>query len=154
MIKCRNRLGNYIGIDEEPKEMFGKIMSISDELMWKYYELLTDFSVDEINTLRFKCESDAMNPRDAKVALAKKVIEDFHSAEAAETAEQNFVNQFSKGQMPDEIDEISVVSQTYKIVDLLLQTNLTASKGEAKRLIEQGGVKIDERKSFGYVGGN
>ncbi len=144
--KMSKSLGNYIGIDEEPNEMFGKIMSISDELMWKYYELLTDVSVDEVNSLRFKCESDAMNPRDAKVALAKKIIEDFHSAEAAETAEQSFVNQFSKGQMPDEIDEVSVDSQNYKLIDLLLQTNLTASKGEARRLVEQGGVKIDGEK--------
>lgn len=87
-----------------------------------------------------------MNPRDAKVDLAKRIIKDFHSAKAADEAEQNFVNQFSKGQMPDEIDEISVDSQTYKIVDLLLQTNLTASKGEAKRIMEQGGVKIDGEK--------
>ena len=144
--KMSKSLGNYIGIDEEPNEMFGKIMSISDELMWKYYELLTDLSVDEINALHFKCESDAMNPRDAKVDLAKRIIKDFHSAEAAAEAEQNFVNQFSKGQLPDEIEEISVASQTYKIVDLLAQTNLTASKGEAKRLIEQGGVKIDGEK--------
>ncbi|CAN5122036.1 tyrosine--tRNA ligase [soil metagenome] len=144
--KMSKSLGNYIGIDEEPSEMFGKIMSISDALMWKYYELLTDLSVDEINALHFKCESDAMNPRDAKVSLAKNIIEDFHSAEAADEAEQSFVNQFSKGQMPDEIDEISAASQTYKIVDLLAQTNLTASKGEAKRLIEQGGVKIDGEK--------
>ncbi len=144
--KMSKSLGNYIGIDEEPNEMFGKIMSISDELMWKYYELLTDLSVDEINALHFKCESDAMNPRDAKIELAKRIIKDFHSPEAAAEAEQNFVNQFSKGQMPDEIDEISVDSQTYKIVDLLAQTNLTASKGEAKRLIEQGGVKIDGEK--------
>lgn len=144
--KMSKSLGNYIGIDEEPNEMFGKIMSISDELMWKYYELLTDIGVDEINSLRFKCESGAMNPRDAKAELAKRIIKDFHSDEAAENAEQSFVNQFSKGQMPDEIDEFSVDSQNYKIVDLLLQTNLTASKGEAKRLIEQGGVKIDGEK--------
>ncbi|MEO8071975.1 MAG: tyrosine--tRNA ligase [Acidobacteriota bacterium] len=144
--KMSKSLGNYIGIDEEPNEMFGKIMSISDELMWKYYELLTDLSVDEINALRFKCESDAMNPRDSKVELAKLIIKDFHSDEAADEAEQSFVNQFSKGQMPDDIGEISVDSQNYKIVDLLLQTNLTGSKGEAKRLIEQGGVKIDGEK--------
>ncbi len=144
--KMSKSLGNYIGIDEEPNEMFGKIMSISDELMWKYYELLTDVSVDEINALRFKCESGATNPRDAKVALAKKVIEDFHSLEDAENAEQSFINQFSKGQMPDEIDEISVDANSYKLIDLLLQTNLTASKSEARRLIDQGGVKIDGEK--------
>ena len=145
--KMSKSLGNYIGIDEEPNEMFGKIMSISDELMWKYYELLTDVSVDEINASRFKCESGATNPRDAKVALAKKVIEDFHSLEDAEAAEQSFINQFSKGQMPDEIDEISVDSQNYKLVDLLIMTKLASSKNEAKRLIEQGGVKIMGEKA-------
>ncbi|MGI8639712.1 MAG: tyrosine--tRNA ligase [Pyrinomonadaceae bacterium] len=144
--KMSKSLGNYIGIDEEPNEMFGKIMSISDELMWKYYELLTDSGVDEINALRFKCESGATNPRDAKVELAKHIIKDFHSAEAAQKAEQNFVNQFSKGQMPDEIEEVSLILQTYKLVDLLTQTNLASSKGEARRLISQGGVKIDGEK--------
>ena len=144
--KMSKSLGNYIGIDEEPNEMFGKIMSISDELMWKYYELLTDVGVDEINALRFRCESGATNPRDAKVGLAKYIITDFHSAEGANAAEQNFVNQFSKGNLPDDIEEISLVSQIYKLTDLLADTNLASSKGEARRLIAQGGVKIDGEK--------
>lgn len=146
--KMSKSLGNYIGIDEEPNEMFGKIMSISDELMWKYYELLTDLGVDEINALRFKCESGATNPRDAKVQLAKHIIKDFHSEENALAAEQNFVNQFSKGQMPEDIEEVSLSSQIWNLAELLTETNLAASKKEAKRLIEQGGVKIDgEKKS-------
>ena len=144
--KMSKSLGNYIGIDEEPNEMFGKIMSISDELMWKYYELLTDVGVDEINALRFRCESGATNPRDAKVELAKYIITNFHSAESANAAEQNFVNQFSKGNLPDDIEEISLVSQIYKLTDLLAETNLASSKGEARRLIAQGGVKIDGEK--------
>ena len=144
--KMSKSLGNYIGIDEEPNQMFGKIMSVSDELMWKYYELLTDVGVDEINALRFRCESGATNPRDAKVELAKYIITDFHSAEAANAAEQNFVNQFSKGNLPDDIEEISLVSQIYKLTDLLADTNLASSKGEARRLIAQGGVKIDGEK--------
>ena len=144
--KMSKSLGNYIGIDEEPNQMFGKIMSISDELMWKYYELLTDVGVDEINALRFRCESGATNPRDAKVELAKYIITDFHSAEGANAAEQNFVNQFSKGNLPDDIEEISLVSQIYKLTDLLADTNLASSKGEARRLIAQGGVKIDGEK--------
>ncbi|MBA3632337.1 MAG: tyrosine--tRNA ligase [Acidobacteria bacterium] len=144
--KMSKSVGNYIGINEEPNEMFGKIMSISDELMWKYYELLTDLSVDEINSLRFKCEAGATNPRDAKVELAKYIIKDFHSEKDAEAAEQNFVNQFSKGQIPDNIEEISLARQTYKLPELLVQTNLASSKGEARRLIEQGGVKINGEK--------
>ena len=144
--KMSKSLGNYIGIDEEPNQMFGKIMSISDELMWKYYELLTDLGIDEINSLRFRCESGAPNPRDAKVQLAKHIIKDFHSEEAANTAEQNFVNQFSKGQMPDDIEEVSLASNTWNLAELLTETNLASSKNEAKRLIEQGGVKIDGEK--------
>jgi tyrosyl-tRNA synthetase len=144
--KMSKSLGNYIGIDEEPSEMFGKIMSISDELMWKYYELLTDVGVDEINALRFRCESGAANPRDVKVELAKYIIKDFHSEADANAAERSFVNQFSKGQMPDDIEEVSLFSQIYKLTYLLAETNLASSKGEARRLIVQGGVKIDGEK--------
>lgn len=145
--KMSKSLGNYIGINEAPGEMFGKIMSISDELMWKYYELLTDVTVDEINALRFRCESGAENPRNVKVNLAKFVINDFHSAEAAFAAEDEFNRRFVKKEMPDEIEETAIASGTYKLADLLVQTNLAASKGEAKRLIEQGGVKIAGEKA-------
>ncbi len=145
--KMSKSLGNYIGIDESPDEMFGKIMSVSDELMWEYYELLTDVTVDEINALRFRCESGAENPRNIKVNLAKLVINDFHSAEAAFAAEDEFNRRFVKKEMPDEIEETSIAAGTYKLADLLVQTNLAASKGEAKRLIEQGGVKIGGEKA-------
>ena len=141
--KMSKSLGNYIGINEPSGEMFGKIMSISDELMWKYYELLTDLTVDELNVLRFRCESGAENPRDVKVNLAKLVINDFHSAEEAFKAEEEFERRFVKKEMPDEIEELEIVSGVYKLADVLVQINLAASKGEARRLIEQGGVKID-----------
>ncbi len=144
--KMSKSLGNYIGIDEPADEMFGKIMSISDELMWKYFELLTDLSLDEIGDLKQKCEQDQMNPRDAKIALAKLVICDFHSPEEATQAEQNFINQFSKGNLPDEIEEINIASGTYKIADLLVETEMVESKGEGKRLIKQGGVRLNEEK--------
>jgi tyrosyl-tRNA synthetase len=144
--KMSKSLGNYIGIDESPSEMFGKIMSISDELMWEYYELLTDVTVDEINALRFRCETDAENPRNIKVNLAKLIINDFHSPEAAFAAEDEFNRRFVKKEMPDEIEESSIAAGTYKVADLIVQTNLAASKGEAKRLIEQGGVKMDGEK--------
>ncbi len=144
--KMSKSLGNYIGIDEPPNEMFGKIMSISDDLMWKYYELLTDLSVDEINTLRFKCASGAENPRNAKVALAKLVIEDFHSAEDAEKAEADFVARFVNKEIPDEIEETEIASGKYNLAELLVNTNLASSKKEAKRLIEQGGVKVGGEK--------
>jgi tyrosyl-tRNA synthetase len=144
--KMSKSLNNYIGIDESPNEMFGKIMSISDDLMWRYFELLTDLSADEILALKTKCESAEQNPRNVKVNLAKLIIKDFHSSKAAQEAEEEFNRRFVKKEIPDDIEEMSVVSQTYKLAELLLQTNLAASKGEARRLIEQGGVKIDGEK--------
>ncbi len=144
--KMSKSIGNYIGIDEPASEMFGKVMSISDELMWRYYELLTDLSVDEINALRFRCESGAENPRNVKVGLAKSIIKDFHSLEDANEAEEDFNRRFVKKEIPDEIEETLLTAQTYKLIDLLVKTNLAASKGEAKRLIEQGGVKVGGEK--------
>jgi tyrosyl-tRNA synthetase len=122
--------------------MFGKIMSISDELMWRYYELATDLTTTEIE----KMKSSNENPRNFKVNLAKSIIKDFHSQQAATEAEENFVRQFVNKDVPDEIEEISLNSATYKVIDILIKTNLVESKGEAKRLIQQGGVKIDGNK--------
>jgi tyrosyl-tRNA synthetase len=144
--KMSKSLNNYIGIDEDPNEMFGKIMSISDELMWRYYELLTDLPIDDINALKLECEAQENNPRDLKIKLAKIIIKDFHSEEDADQAKQSFINQFSKGNLPDEIDEMQIASGEYKIADLLVETNMVESKGEAKRLIKQGGVKVNEEK--------
>ncbi|MCU1289042.1 MAG: tyrosyl-tRNA synthetase [Acidobacteria bacterium] len=144
--KMSKSLGNYIGIDEAPGEMFGKIMSISDELMWRYYELLTDLTVDEINTLRFRCESGAENPRNIKVNLAKLIINDFHSAEEAFKAEEDFNSRFVKKEIPDDIEEKSVSEEKIGIVDLVLKVGLAQSKAEVKRLVQQGGVKINGEK--------
>lgn len=144
--KMSKSLNNYIGIDESPSEMFGKVMSISDELMWEYYELLTDLSVDEINTLQFKCQSEAENPRNLKVNLAKIIIEDFHSFEAACEAEEEFTRRFVQREIPDEIEQILLSGASWNLAALLTETALAASKGEAKRLIEQGGVKINGEK--------
>ena len=145
--KMSKSLNNYIGIDEDPNEMFGKVMSISDDLMWKYYELLTDTTVDEINVLKFKCESGEENPRDLKVNLAKSIIRDFHSEQAADGAEGEFNRRFVKKEIPDEIDERVLAAGSYKLVDLLTETALAPSKGEAKRLITQGGVKVNGEKA-------
>lgn len=150
--KMSKSLNNYIGIDESPDEMFGKVMSISDDLMWRYYELLTNMTIDDINGLKFKCESGAENPRNLKVELAKLIITDFHSATAAGGAEEEFNRRFVKKEIPDEIDEKHVPAGTYKLIDLLVQTGLSPSKGEAKRLIEQGGVKIDGIKKVSNTG--
>ncbi len=140
--KMSKSLNNYIGISDAPNEMFGKIMSISDDLMWKYFELLTDLSPAEIKTMKTSGE----NPRNLKVNLAKLVIKDFHSSEDAERAEDEFNRLFVKKEIPDEIEEKLLPTQNYKIIDLLVNTNLVASKGEAKRLVEQEGVKIDGEK--------
>ena len=144
--KMSKSLGNYIGIDEAPNEMFGKIMSISDDLMWKYYELLTDLSMSEISNLRSQTE-DGENPRNIKVNLAKLIIAGFHSKEAAAAAEDDFNKRFVQKEIPEEIEEKHVAAGTYKLADLLTQTGLAASKGEARRLIEQGGVKTNGERA-------
>ncbi len=145
--KMSKSLDNYIGIDEDPNEMFGKVMSISDELMWRYYELMTDKTPEEISDLRAKCDSGEVNPRNAKVDLAKSIITDFHSSESAANAEEEFIRRFVEKEIPDDIEEVSFTAGDHKIVELMVETGLTSSKGEAKRLIEQGGVRINGEKA-------
>ena len=144
--KMSKSLGNYIGIEEPPSEMFGKVMSISDVLLWRYYELLTDLAADEIAAARSRCESGEENPRNAKVRLAKLIIKDFHSEGDADAAEEEFTRRFVQKEVPDEIEEKSVTAGTHRLPDLLAETGLAGSKGEAKRLIEQGGVRINGEK--------
>jgi len=145
--KMSKSLNNYIGIDEPPNEMFGKVMSITDDLMWRYYELLTDATVDDLNVLKFKAQSGDENPRDLKVTLAKQIIKDFHGWEAADDAEEEFERRFVKKEMPDEIEERTIEGGVHRLADLLAQTGLANSKGDARRLIEQGGVKVDGEKA-------
>jgi tyrosyl-tRNA synthetase len=145
--KMSKSLNNYIGITDAPDEMFGKIMSISDELMWRYYDLMTDLTPAEISFIKTKCEEGETNPRNVKVELAKSVIRDFHSSDAAQAAEDEFNRRFVKKEIPDEIEEKQIAAGSYKLVDLLVQTGMVESKGEAKRLIEQGGVKLNGEKA-------
>jgi tyrosyl-tRNA synthetase len=114
--------------------------------MWEYYELLTDLNVEEIESLQFQTKSGTLNPRDVKVALAKMIIKDFHSEQAATEAEEDFNRRFVKKEIPDEIEEKTVAGANWNLAALLTETALAASKGEAKRLIEQGGVKINGEK--------
>ena len=144
--KMSKSYGNYIGIDEPPNEMFGKVMSISDDLMWRWYELLTDLSPSQISDLRSQIEKGE-NPRNIKVALAKSIIRDFHSQAAAEEAEAEFTRRFVQKEVPDDIEERSVSGGSHNLAQLLADTGLAASKGEARRLIEQGGVKINGEKA-------
>ena len=146
--KMSKSLGNYVGIDEPPAEMFGKLMSISDELMWRYYELLTDLTVGDIEQMRTRAANGEVNPRDIKVELAKRIIIDFHSSSAADAAEEEFNRVFKRKEAPDEIEEIPAQPGTWGLADLLNINGLTPSKAEARRLIEQGGVSVNgERRT-------
>jgi tyrosyl-tRNA synthetase len=146
--KMSKSLGNYVGIDEPPQEMFGKIMSVSDALMWRYYELLTDLTADEIRAMRAAAEGSARNPRDLKVGLARRVITDFHSRAAADAAEEEFNRVFKRREAPDEVEERGLAAGPYKLPRLLVEAALAPSMAEARRLIEQGGVKLDgERRT-------
>jgi tyrosyl-tRNA synthetase len=144
--KMSKSLGNYIGINESPQEMFGKVMSISDDLMWRYYELLTDLRPDELQTLRERAATGARNPRDVKVELAKRIITDFHSAQDADAAEEEFNRVFKRKETPDEIEEQAVAPGTWKLTRLLVEAQLAPSMAEARRLIEQGGVRVEGEK--------
>ena len=140
--KMSKSLGNFIGIDEPPREMFGKIMSISDELMWRYYELLTDLTVGEIKQMSNRAANGEVNPRDIKVELAKRIITDFHSKSAADAAEEEFNRVFRRKEVPDEIEEREVEAAPWSLPRLLVRVELAPSVAEARRLIEQGGVRI------------
>jgi tyrosyl-tRNA synthetase len=139
--KMSKSKGNYIGISEPANDMFAKILSISDELMWTYYTLLSFRSVAEIAALRAEV-AGGRNPKDAKVALAKEITARFHSAAAADAAEQDFNNR-AKGGVPDEIPEVSLSGAPLGIGALLKSAGLAPSTSEANRLIDGGGVRID-----------
>lgn len=147
--KMSKSVGNYIGISEAPQEMFGKVMSISDELMWRYYELLTDLRVEEIEALRRAAASGGRNPRDLKVDLAKRIITDFHSEDAAREAEENFNRLFKRKEAPKDIEERKVFARKlWKLTHLMVATGLASSISEANKLIEQGGVKVDGERRY------
>jgi tyrosyl-tRNA synthetase len=138
MSKSKN---NYIGISEDANTMFAKVLSISDTLMWRWYTLLSFQSLAQIEALKAEIAS-GRNPKDAKVALAKEITTRFHSAAAAETAEQDFINR-SKGGVPDEIPEVALAGAPLGIAQLLKQANLASSAGDGNRLIDGGGVRVD-----------
>jgi tyrosyl-tRNA synthetase len=138
MSKSKN---NYIGISEDANTMFAKVLSISDTLMWRWYTLLSFQSLAQIEALKAEI-AGGRNPKDAKVALAKEITTRFHSATAAETAEQDFINR-SKGGVPDEIPEVALAGAPLGIAQLLKQANLATSAGDGNRLIDGGGVRVD-----------
>ncbi|TKB51514.1 tyrosine--tRNA ligase [Ferrimonas sediminicola] len=142
--KMSKSANNYIGVSEPANEMFGKIMSISDDLMWNYYELLSFRPLEEIAGLKSEMAAGA-NPRDIKIALAKEIIARFHDEAAAEAAHQDFIQRFQKNAIPDEMPEVSLQAGV-GIANLLKDANLVGSTSDAMRMIRQGAVKIDGEK--------
>ena len=145
--KMSKSLNNFIGIDESPEEMFGKIMSISDELMWRWFELLSFISEKEINNLRHQVD-EGTNPRDIKFLLAEELVDRFHETGQGASCRESFLQRFQKGSLPDDIKEISINldSDSIPLTNLLKNADMTSSTSEAMRLIKQGGVKIDSEK--------
>jgi tyrosyl-tRNA synthetase len=145
--KMSKSLGNYIGITDSPTDMFGKIMSISDVLMWRYYELLSFKPIEVIEGYKTEI-AEGKNPRDVKIDLAKELIERFHSAEDAEAAHQEFINRFQKGAMPDEMPEVELTPEagSIGIANLLKEAGLVSSTSDAFRMIKQGAAKIEGEK--------
>ena len=142
--KMSKSLGNYIGIDEPANEMFGKIMSISDDLMWRYFELLSFKSIDEIKGFRKQVE-EGENPRDIKFLLAEEIIARFHDANAAKVAREDFINRFSNNAIPDEMPEIEINAGTegLPLANVFKEAGLVDSTSDAHRMVKQGAVKID-----------
>jgi tyrosyl-tRNA synthetase len=142
--KMSKSLGNYVGITEPPGEMFGKLMSITDELMWRYFDLLSFRGNDEIAELRADAAA-GRNPRDIKFLLCEEIIERFHDRAAAVASRDEFIARFQKGQMPEDIPEktLETDGEGIGIAAALSQCALTSSNSEAFRMIQQGGVKID-----------
>lgn len=142
--KMSKSLGNYIGINEPPTEIFGKVMSVSDELMWRYYHLLSFRSEREVEALR-QAVTEGQNPRDVKIALAVELVSRFHGPAAGEAAQADFIARFQRGAMPDEMPEIAVPvgSGGLTIAQILRQAGLTSSTSESLRMIEQGGVRLN-----------
>ena len=144
--KMSKSLDNYVGINEDPDEMFGKIMSISDDLMWRWFELLSFRPINEVNELKKEVKS-GMNPRDTKILLAEEIIERFHSKVDAENAKNTFLERFQKGAKPKDIETFSIsLDDDIAIGNLLKESGLVQSTSEAMRLVKQGAVKINDEK--------
>ena len=146
--KMSKSLGNYIGITEEPKAMFGKIMSIPDDLISEYYYLILDVDDEKAKEIEESIKEGRVNPRDLKLELAKGVVEIFHGEVEAQKAYENFIKVFSKRELPEEVEEIHIENfvkdGVVDIVNLLVSLNILKTKSEVKRIIEQGGLKINE----------
>ncbi|MGI6657006.1 MAG: tyrosine--tRNA ligase [Desulfobulbus sp.] len=146
--KMSKSLGNYIGVSEPPDTIFGKLMSISDDLMFRYYELLSDLSLAEIGRLKEKVEAGEVHPKAVKVQLARELVTRFHNAEAADEAERGFEQVFARGELPDEIEEVQLAAgdEPVWLPRLLLDAGLVTSTSDGRRMIQQHAVSIDGEK--------
>jgi tyrosyl-tRNA synthetase len=140
--KMSKSLGNYVGVTEPPGEIFGKIMSISDQLMFRYYELLTDRSLAEIEALRQRIDRGELHPMEAKMDLARSLVATYHSAEEARAAEEAFRSTFQQREIPEDLP-LHRLSGPCRLSQLMVEGGLVSSRGEATRLIKQGAVEID-----------
>jgi tyrosyl-tRNA synthetase len=152
--------GNYIGINEPPPEIYGKVMSISDDLMWRYYELLTDVSTARIEQMKSDAASGKQHPMELKKALARRIVQDFHSEQAAKDADANWAKQFQKDEVPENVEEVVVDIESVKASEdiqgfglptvvrvdkVVVQAGLAASTTEAQRKRKERAVRIDEK---------
>jgi len=154
--KMSKSYGNYVGITEAPQEMFGKLMSISDDLMWRYYELLTDETTESIERMKADVAAGKLHPMRVKKDLAKRIIADFHSAEAAQQSEADWTKQFQKDEVPENLEEVKLAvselaagsdgERTTKLAPLLVLAGLAASNAEATRKVKEGAVSVDGNK--------
>lgn len=144
--KMSKSLGNYVGVTDAPKEMFGKLLSISDELMWRYYELLSTQSLEEIEALKSGIASGALHPKKVKVALAKEIISRFHSADDADKAEAEFANVHTKNALPSDIPSFELSAPIW-ICKALVETKISPSTSQARRDIEAGAFKLNQEKN-------
>ncbi|HSA58176.1 MAG TPA: tyrosine--tRNA ligase [bacterium] len=145
--KMSKSYGNFIGIQESPGQIFGKVMSISDELMWSYYELLSDLDIESLRSLRKDVASGREHPKEVKIRLARELVARFHGEAASQAAAAEFENIFKNKGLPDDIETIEVKSSEGRaLVDILVRAKLAPSKSEVRRLIKQGGVTVDDKK--------
>ncbi|MBS3971376.1 MAG: tyrosine--tRNA ligase, partial [Clostridia bacterium] len=149
--KMSKSLGNYIGINEAPEEIYGKAMSIADELMLRYFELVTDITLDELNQLKLQLERGQLHPRDTKMRLAKTLVTMYHGQDAAQKAEKHFKTVFQKKDLPDDIPELVIKADMLEngriwLPKLIVDGNLSNSTSEARRLIKQGAVRINDER--------
>lgn len=144
--KMSKSLNNYVGITEPPSEIFGKIMSISDPLMFRYFELLTDIPLSKIDAWRMKAQENKVNPKDLKAELAKTIVTDFWGTKEAQNAAQEFEKVFKHREIPSEMKEIEIRDPKSPLIDLLISKKIFPSRGEAKRMIRQGGVYLEGRR--------